>query len=147
MFSMIRRLLVLVATLTVVATVSGCAESTREQATGEGNIRGINAIVTAPLVSFLIEERVLGNVDFKGNSGFSVFDDLHYNFNFDLLRPGILEADRLTTQLIDVIADTEYTVVLTGTIANPSSFFWEDPIREWSGTETVFEIVFAHLTP
>ena len=147
MFSMIRRLLVLVATLTVVAAVSGCAESTREQATGKGSIRGINAIVTAPVVSFLIEERVLGTVDFKDNSGFSQFDDLHYNFNFDLLRPGILEADRLTTQLIDVIADTEYTVVLTGTIANPSSIFWEDPIREWSGSETVFEMVFAHLAP
>ena len=72
---------------------------------------------------------------------------MHYNFNFDLLRPGILEADRLSTQLIDVIADNEYTVVLTGTIANPSSFFWEYPIREWSGTETVFEMVFAHLAP
>ncbi len=147
MFSMIRRLLVLVATLTAVAAVSGCAESTREQATGEGNIRGINAIVTAPQVSFLIEERFLSNVDFKGNSGFSVFDDLGYNFNFDLLRPGIIEPDRLTTQFIDVAADNEYTVVLTGTIANPSSLFWEDPVREWSGTETVFEIVFAHLAP
>ena len=147
MFSIIRRLLVLVATLTVVAAVSGCAESTREAATGKGSIRGVNAIVTAPQVNFLIEERVLGNVDFKGNSGFNSFDDLSYNFNFDLLRPGIIEPDRLTTQFIDVIADSEYTVVLTGTIANPSSFFWEDPIREWSGTETVFEIVFAHLAP
>ena len=147
MFSMIRRLLVLVATLTVVAAVSGCAESTRAVATGEGSIRGINAIVTAPQVGFLIEERPLGSVDFKGNSGFSSFDNLSYNFNFDLLRPGIIEADRLTTQFIDVITDNEYTVVLTGTIANPSSFFWEDPIREWSGTETVFEIVFAHLAP
>jgi len=147
MFSIIRRLLVLVATLTVVAAVSGCAESTREAATGKGSIRGVNAIVTAPQINFLIEERVLGIVDFKGNSGFNSFDDLRYNFNFDLLRPGIIEADRLTTQFIDVIADSEYTVVLTGTIANPSSFFWEDPIREWSGTETVFEIVFAHLAP
>ena len=147
MFSMIRRLLVLVATLTVIAAVSGCAESTRETASGKSSIRGINAIVTAPEISFLIEERNLGNVNFKGNSGFNSFDDLSYNFNFDLLRPGIIEPDRLATQFIDVIADIEYTVVLTGTIANPSSFFWEDPIREWSGTETVFEIVFAHLAP
>jgi len=147
MYLMIRRLLVLVATMTVVAAVSGCAESTREAATGEGSIRGINAIVTAPAVSFLIEERNLGNVDFKSNSGFNTFDDLSYNFNFDLLRPGIIEPDRLTTEFIDVVADIEYTVVLTGTIANPSSFFWEDPIQEWSGTETVFEIIFAHLAP
>ena len=147
MFSMIRRLLVLVATLTVIAAVSGCAESSREAATGKGSIRGINAIVTAPPISFLIEERALGVVDFKGNSGFNTFDDLSYDFNFDLLRPGIVEPDRLASLLIDVIADIEYSVVLTGTIANPSSFFWEDPIQEWSGTETVFEIVFAHLAP
>ena len=147
MYLMIRRLLVLVATMTVVAAVSGCAESTREAATGESSIRGINAIVTAPAVSFLIEERNLGNVDFKGNSGFNSFDDLSYNFSFDLLRPGIIEPDRLTTEFIDVVADIEYTVVLAGTIANPSSFFWEDPIQEWSGTETVFEIIFAHLAP
>ena len=147
MFLMIRRLLVLVATLIVVAAESGCAESTREKATGEGNIRGINAIVTAPLVGFLIEERAIANLDFKGNSGFNRFDGLGYNFNFDLLRPGIIEPDRLATQFIDVGADIEYTVVLTGTIANPSSFFWEDSIREWSGTETVFEIVLAHLAP
>lgn len=147
MFLMIRRLLVLVATLTVIAAVSGCAESTREEATGKGSIRGINAIVTAPIVNFLIEERVLGNVDFKDNSGFNSFDDLRFNFNFDLLRPGIVEPDRLVTQFIDVLADNEYTVVLTGTIENPASLFWEDPIREWSGTETVFEIVFAHLAP
>ncbi len=147
MFLMIRRFVALLGTLAVVTAVSGCSESAREVATGKGSIRGINAIVTAPEISFLIEERNLGNVNFRSSSGFNSFDDLSYNFNFDLLRPGIIEADRLTTQFIDVIADIEYTVVLTGTIANPTSFFWEDPIREWSGTETVFEIVLAHLAP
>ncbi len=147
MFLIIRRFIALVATLAVVAAVSGCSESAREAATGKSNIRGINAIVTAPEVSFLIEERGLGNVDFKDNSGFNSFDDLSYDFNFDLFLPGVLTATRLTTQFIDVLADHEYTVVLTGTIANPSSLFWEDPVREWSGTETIFEIFFAHLAP
>ena len=147
MFLIIRRFIALVATLAVVTAVSGCSESTREVATGKSNIRGINAIVTSPDVSFLIEERNLGVVDFKDNSGFNSFDDLSYNFNFDLLLPGVLNATRLTTQFIDVLADHEYTVVLTGTIANPSSIVWEDPVREWSGTETVFEVFFAHLAP
>jgi len=147
MFLMIRRFIALLATLAVVAAVSGCSESAREAATGKGSIRGINAIVTAPEVGFLIEERNLGNVDFKQNSGFNSFDDLSYNFNFDLFLPGQLNATRLTTEFIDVLADHEYTVVLTGTIANPSSFFWEDPVREWSGTETFFEVFFAHLAP
>ena len=147
MFLIIRRFIALVATLAVVTAVSGCSESTREVATCKSNIRGINAIVTSPDVSFLIEERNLGVVDFKDNSGFNSFDDLSYNFNFDLLLPGVLNATRLTTQFIDVLADHEYTVVLTGTIANPSSIVWEDPVREWSGTETVFEVFFAHLAP
>jgi hypothetical protein len=147
MFLVIRRFIALVATLAVVAAVSGCSESARGVATGKSNIRGINAIVTAPEVNFLIEERSFGNIDFKDNSGFNSFDDLSYDFNFDLFLPGVLTATRLTTQFIDVLADHDYTVVLTGTIANPSSFFWEDPVREWSGTETFFEIFFGHLAP
>lgn len=147
MFLIIRRIIALVATLAVVTAVSGCAESAREQATGKSNIRGINAIVTSPELNFLIEERSFGNVDFKQNSGFNSFDDLSYNFSFDLLLPGTLQATRLATQFIDVQADHDYTVVLTGTIANPSIFFWGDPIREWSGTETVFEVFFTHLAP
>jgi len=147
MFLKIRRLFVVVATLAVVTAVSSCAESSRQQATGKGNIRGINAIVTAPDVLFLNEERSLGSVGFRGTSGFNRFDDLSYNFNFDLLRPGVDDADRLATQFIDVLADHEYTVVLTGSIANPASLFWEDPFREWTGSETVFEVFFAHLAP
>lgn len=147
MFLIIRRLFALAAIVVVVTAASGCAESTRPKATGKGDIRGINAIVTAPDVTFLIEERGLGNVSFKASSGFSTYDDLPYNFNFDVLLPGDLERTRVATQFIDVVLDTEYTVVLTGTIANPSTFVWEDPIREWSGTETVSEVFFAHLAP
>lgn len=137
----------MVATLACVAAVSGCVESSRQQATGKGNIRGINAIVTAPEIGFRIEERNLANVDFKGTSGFNAFDDLSYNFNFDLLLPGEIDATRLASEFVDVKADHEYTVVLSGTVANPSSFVWDDPIQEWDGTETVFEVSFAHLAP
>ena len=143
----IRRLIALAATLVLVTAVTSCAESQQPVATGKGNIRGINAIVTALEIAFLIEERTLGNVNYKGTSGFDQFDDLSYNFNFDLFLRGELDRTRLSTQFIDVVADQEYTVVLTGTVANPSSFFWEDTIREWDGTETVAEIVFAHLAP
>ena len=43
MFSRIRRLITPVATLAVVAALSGCAESNQPVATGKGEIRGINA--------------------------------------------------------------------------------------------------------
>jgi hypothetical protein len=144
---MIRRLKLLAAIVFVVTAASGCAESTRETASGKGQIRGINSIVTAPDVAFLIEERALASLSFKENSGFNSYDDLSYNFNFDVLLPGDLERTRLATQFIDVVLDTEYTVVLTGTVANPSTIYWEDPVREWSDTETVSEVFFAHLAP
>ncbi len=143
----IRRLGALVATLLVVSSVTGCAESARPVATGKGNIRGINSIVTAPGVSFLIEERPLSEVDFKESSNYRPFDDLSYNFNFDIFLPFELQPTRLASQFVDVQADHEYTVILTGSIASPSSMFWDDEFREWQDSETVSEIIFAHLAP
>lgn len=133
--------------LTVVVTFAGCAKTSQVEATGKGTIRGINAIATSPELQFLIEERSIGPVSFKSVAGYTEFDDLTYNFNFDLLIPGDTSATRLATQFIDVIADTEYTVVIAGTIANPSTFLWESPERAWEGTETVFQADFAHLSP
>jgi hypothetical protein len=147
MYSLIRRLGALVATLVVVIAVAGCAESSRPVATGKGNVRGINAISTAPGVSFLIEERRLGALEFKDAIPYAPWDDLSYNFNFDVFLPAELAPTRLSTQFIDVQADHEYTVVLTGSIANPTSLFWEDPSREWGESETVSELIFAHLAP
>ena len=145
MFSRIRRLTVLVATLAIVVAVSSCAESSRPIATGDGDIRGINAVGTAPDITFLIEERPLGSMRYKDTSGYSNFDDLTYNFNFDIFLPGELDPTRLATHLLDVQADFLHTVVMSGTIANPSTLSWEDPVREWAESETVFEADFAHF--
>jgi hypothetical protein len=141
------RLIAGIALLVTIAISSGCSESSIVTPTGEGEIRGINSIVDAPELLFLIEERTLGVVSFKEASGLSAFDDLAYNFNFDLLRPGIFEPDRIATEFIDVMADTEYTLILTGTLDNPSIIRWEDPDREWTDTETVWEGIFTHLSP
>lgn len=127
--------------------LAGCAESTRPMATGNGNVRGINAIVTSPELIFLNEEQPIGNVNYRDVAGFKEWDDLTYNFNFDILLPDTEQAERLATQFIDVQADFEYTVVLTGTLANPSILFWEAEEKEWTGTETVFEVDFVHLSP
>jgi hypothetical protein len=133
--------------LIALALVSGCAETSREQATGKGTIRGINSIVTAPDINFLIEERNLGGIGFKEVAGFAPYDDLSYNFNYDIVLPGATSTTRLITQFIDVAADTEYTTVITGSVANPAILLWEAPEREWDGTETVFEADFVNLSP
>lgn len=131
--------------LVVAIAATGCSESARPQATGKGRIRGINAIATTPDINFSIEERLLGTVGYKTSTTFNSFDDLTYNFNFDLFLPTALQADRIATQFLDVIADTEYTVVLTGSnIAAAATVVWENSLQEWTGSETVFEVMFAH---
>ncbi|MDX1405955.1 MAG: DUF4397 domain-containing protein [Woeseiaceae bacterium] len=135
------------AAATCVVALGGCTESARPQATGKSNIRGVNALSDTPALNFLIEERTLDTIDFRGSTGFIAFDDLSYNFNFDYLPPLPADAVRLGTQFIDVEADIAYTIALTGTFANPTTIFWEDAIRQWDGSETVFEAVFVHLGP
>ncbi|MDH3552622.1 MAG: hypothetical protein OER22_08415, partial [Gammaproteobacteria bacterium] len=46
-------------------------ESKLPVATGKGNIRAINAIPSAPAFSFLIEERLIGSVDYRASTGTS----------------------------------------------------------------------------
>jgi hypothetical protein len=141
------RIKVVAVALLTVAAISGCAETEREAATGKGTIRGINSIVTSPELLFKIEERNLGGTAYKGVAGFSEYDDLTYNFNFDLFLPGEAQATRLATQFLDVVIDTEYTIVIAGTIANPTLISWEAAERDWDPAETVFEADFVHLSP
>lgn len=135
------------AILIAVTAIAGCAETSRVEATGKGTIRGINAIVTAPSLNFKIEEIPIGNASFKQAAGFSPFDDLSYNFNFDLLLPSEPDATRLASQFIDVIADTEYTIVIGGTIAAPTISMWEEAERDWADGATAYEADFVHLSP
>lgn len=136
----------IIATLATVV-LSACAESSRPEATGKGRVRGINAVTTSPELIFLNEERAQGTVNYRAVSGFTEWDDLSYNFNFDVLPAGASQAQRIASQPIDVIADTDHTIVLTGSLANPTLLTWESAEREWSGTETVFEVDFFHVSP
>lgn len=127
--------------------LAGCTESQRPTATGEGTIRGVHAMPTAPGVIFLIEERALGTVSYKGSTGAETFDDLTYDFNFDVRLPGDAESRRLATQSLTVVPDTDYVFALTGSLDDPSIVLWETPERMWNGDETVLEISAGHLAP
>ena len=124
---------------------SGCTESQREEATGEAGIRGIHAMPTAPEVAFLIEERALGQLPYRGVSPAEVFDDLSYNFNFDTAFPGDSGTTRLATVATDVQPDIEYVFALTGTVDAPSIVVWETPERTFQEGDTVFEASAGHL--
>ena len=129
------------------AILGGCAETSLPEATGKGTINTINAMPASPSVVFLIEERVLGSVGYKTALGGQPFDDLTYNFNFEFTFSGDTAPTRVATEFLDVVADTEYTFVLTGSITAPVVTLWERPERDWSDTETVFEAGIAHLSP
>ena len=129
------------------AILSGCSESALQEATGKGSINAIHAMPASPAVGFLIEERALGALGYKGSLGAQAFDDLSYNFNFDYVDLGAIGATRIATHFIDMTADTDYTLVISGSITAPVITQWERPAREWEGDETVFEVAFAHLSP
>ena len=130
-----------------VAMLSGCAETSLPEASGKGSISALNAIPGSPILTFLIEERTLGVAGYKGSVARQSFDDLSYNFNFDFRFLGDIETTRIATHFTDMVADTDYTLVLTGSVAAPVVTQWERPEREWMDTETVFEVAFAHLSP
>ncbi len=124
---------------------AGCTETRFEEASGEGSVRGINAIVELNDVTFRIEEFGLGVVPFKGSSATASYDNLNYTFNFDLPVPGEVTPRRLASRNIDVVDQQDYTFVLTGDVTNQQVLLWERAIRDWSGSETVFDINVAHL--
>ena len=136
-----KRLLLVLALLTVTACTG---ESKLPVPTGKGTVRAINAISASPLVVFRIEERTLSTLSYKRSSVGERWDDLEYSFNFDVLFLGDTEQTRVVSQLQKVGADKDYTFVLGGTIDNPTVTTWVGDEREWDGSETVFEVRFAH---
>jgi hypothetical protein len=143
--------------LIAAAWLSGCSNSNSDDGsvTGKGSIRGIHAIPELGTVTFLIEETALGSLTYKAASGTAEYDDLNYDFNFDVLLPGDSEETRLATENVTVNAGTEYSFVLSGTLADPEIILWEQPGRDWAqeledaddaDTEvTVMEVSFGHL--
>ncbi len=125
--------------------LGACAkESKLPVATGEGTLRALNAIPASPEVVFLIEERVLGSAATKTVTDTEVYDNLEYTFNFQALLAGDSATTRVASQLLKVEADKDYTFVISGALAAPDITIWEADIREWAGSETVFEARMAH---
>ena len=121
-------------------------ESALPAATGKASIRAINAMPRSPELLFLIEERSLGSVAYKSASSTASYDDLEYTFNIDMLFAGELSLRRVARQFIDVQADRDYTLLVSGDVANPTITIWEDDERTFDEGSTVFEARFAHTS-
>jgi hypothetical protein len=139
-----RRFLLLVSSIFALALI-GCGNgSSLPEPTGKGGIRAINAIPTSPAIEFLIEERPLGNVNYKTSSTSALYDDLDYIFNFAVLFPDNILRDRVASQPLTVVADMAYTFLISGDLASPQIDIWEKELRVWLATETVFSMQFGH---
>jgi hypothetical protein len=135
----------LVLTLMIALVVTACGSgSSFPEATGKGTIRAINAIKTSPQVSFRIEQFEIGSINFREASSPAKYDDLEYDFGFDVRFVGESEVTTVAIEHLDVVAETDYTMLLSGTLANSTVTVWESTDREFDGTETVFEARFVN---
>ena len=127
--------------------LAGCtSDSALPNPTGKGVIRAIHAIPGATEVTFKIEERSLGNIEYKQASPPARYDDFEYNFNFDIFVPDSRDPVRVASVTQKIDPDREYVFALSGTIDTPTVTTWITDLRQWDGTETVFEARFAHLS-
>ena len=132
--------------LSAALALTACTgESNLPQPTGKGGLRGINAIPGSPVVSFRIEERTLDNLTYKSISTPALYDNFEYNFNFDITLPGEDDPQRIATVATKIEDGQEYVFVLSGDLSNPVVTVWDSALRDWAGTETVFEARFGHL--
>ena len=135
--------------------LAGCSDSRDDDVTGEGSIRAVHAVAELGTVDFLIEETTLAILGFQETSGTTLFDDLEYEFHFDILLPGDSDATRLASTELSVNTETDYLFVLHGSLDDPQVLVWEQFGRDWAeeleeaeddDTEvTVMEISFGHI--
>ena len=127
--------------------LGACTDGTSlPEATGKASITAINAIPGSPSISFLIEERSLGTISYKGTSASASYDDLDYTFNFETFYAGDADFRRIASQHIDFEKGMHYTLLASGNLNSPDITVWETPEREFDGTETVFQARFAHAS-
>ncbi len=133
--------------LAAVLAIAACGgDPDRPEATGKASIRAINAIAGSRELNFLIEERLIDTIPYKFGSATTRYDDLDYTFNVDVLFVGESSLRRIARQFIDVVADRDYTLLLTGTVANATITVWEDAERSFVAADTVFQARFAHAS-
>ncbi len=143
---MIKRIAVFAALAATSLLVACSGDSGLPEATGKATISAVNAMSGSPAVNFLIEERQLSSIAYKSMSVADSWDDLEFTFNFDVLFTGDSQFTRIASRNIDFIAGQHYTLLATGTVANPTLTLWETAEREFDTAETVFQSRFAHTS-
>ena len=139
-----RRYFGLLACLGALSLAACTGETSLPEASGKGSIRAINAIPNSGSVNFLIEERLINAIPYKSVSTTQRYDDLDYTFNFDVFFAGRSSPRRVASQYIDVEANRDYTLFISGTVNNPTLTLWEDDERNFNADDSVFAAKFTH---
>lgn len=127
------------------AMLSACTDS-REAPAGRGSIRAVHAVADAGDVSFQIEAVTLNRAQYLDVTEYFDYDSLTYDFNFDY-RSGLTgEVERLATTEISVAPATDYTLILTGSLAAPRIVEFEQPDFESTGDTDSVAAFAANLT-
>lgn len=143
---MIKRVFLLLSCASALILAACSTDSGFPEAGGKASIRAINGVLTSAEIDFLIEERLLGQVAYKTGSTTARYDDLEYRFNFDVLYAGETSRTRVARQFIDVEANKDYTLLVSGSLARPTVTVWEGEEASFEEGDTVFEARFAHAT-
>ena len=133
------------AALLIGLVVGACTES-QDTPDGRGNVRAVHALSDVGTVAFLIEARGLADPVFQTITPYSTYDALQYDFNFDFISGLTSEIERLATTSIDVVKETNYTLILTGSGATPRIITVEQPISSFEADDTDLEVWFANLS-
>ena len=107
-----RRIFVFLACIGALSLAGCTSESALPNPTGKGVVRAIHAIPGATSVTFRIEERTLGNINYGQASPPATYDDFEYNFNFDIFVPASRDATRIASVTQKVDADREHVFAL-----------------------------------
>lgn len=138
--------IIIVAIVSILAiTITSCSKSKFDVASGKATVKGIHAAKGLSSVSLRIEERVIASLNYKDALAGARYDNLSYQFNFDLVSPIDGTITRIASQTTALETGTDYTFVLTGTADNASIITWQRPEKLWDGTETDFTATFGHL--
>ncbi|MEO0575333.1 MAG: DUF4397 domain-containing protein [Pseudomonadota bacterium] len=129
----------------VFAVLVGCTDTPGEP-NGQGNLRAVHAIAEYGTVQFLIEGASLVALEFQGTSSFSEFDDLNYDFNFEVIDGSTGELARVATTNLTVEVDTDYTFFVTGSPASPQITIVSQPESTLDANATDVELWFANLS-
>ncbi len=119
-------------------------DSTLPAASGKASVRAINAIKSSEEFSFLIEERVISSVAYASTTSPIRYDDLDYTFNVDVFYAGEDAFRRVASQFIDLEANKDYSLLVSGSLASPTLTLWEGDERSFAAEDTVFAARFAH---